>query len=73
MKNSECEIQIVSESGWSQKYRKDKNYWVQTTNGTDRRMTSNQFLSHILPLLAVDYQGNFKVVVIPDEKIQKIK
>ena len=23
MKNSECEIQIVSENGWSQKYKKD--------------------------------------------------
>ena len=68
MKNSECEIQIVSESGWLQKYRKDKIGWIQTTNGTDRHMTSDQLLSHILPLLAIDYIGKFKVVVIPDKK-----
>jgi len=71
MKNSECEIHIVSKSGWSQKYRKDKDNWSQITNGTIRKMTSEQLLSHILPLLTVNYNGDFKVMVIPDEKINK--
>lgn len=66
MKNSECEIHIVAnESGWTQKYRKDKKGWTQTTNGVIRHMTSNQLLSHILPLL-VEGEKKFKVVVIPD-------
>jgi hypothetical protein len=65
MKNSECEIHIISnESGWTQKYRKDKNDWIQITNGVTRYLTSDQLLSHILPLL-VDGQKKFKVIVIP--------
>ena len=67
MKNSECEIQIFSESGWKQKYRKDKIGWIQTTNGIDRHMTSDQLLSHILPLLSIDYNGKFKIIVIPNK------
>ena len=71
MKNSECEIHIVSKSGWSQKYRKNNDKWNQITNGYIREMTSEQLLSHILPLLTVDYDGDFKVIVIPDEKIKE--
>jgi len=32
-------------------------------------MTAEQLLSHILPLLSIDYIGKLKVVIIPDKKI----
>ena len=68
MKNNECEIRITSDSKskWTQVYRKDKNGWLQITNGVYRQLTAEQLLSHILPLLSVDYEGGLKVSVVPD-------
>lgn len=66
MKNSECEIHIISPKGWIQKYKKHSDKWIQTTNNKNRHMTSEQLLSHILPLLRIDYIGKWKIVVIPD-------
>ena len=52
MKNNECTIYfIIKKSGWTQKYRKVKDHWTQTTNGKVRKMTAEQFISHLLPAL----------------------
>jgi hypothetical protein len=51
MKNDECTIYIVLKSGWTQTYKKVRSQWTQTTNGKVRKMTAEQLLSHILPLL----------------------
>ena len=51
MKNDECAIYIMLPSGWKQIYRKAGGQWTQTTNGKVRKMTAEQLLSHILPLL----------------------
>jgi hypothetical protein len=69
MKNNECEVQIILKSGWVQSYRKVHGKgWIQTTNGIPRTLTAEQFLSHILPILAEGYQGYKQLKVIPDEK-----
>jgi len=69
VKNNECEIQIALKGGWVQCYRKnDGKGWTQTTNGIERILTAEQVLSHILPILADDYQGYKKLIVIPDTK-----
>ena len=67
MKNSECVIRIINENGWMQVYRKDKDGWIQTTNGVVRRLTAEQLLCHILPVLVTGYRGRLKVVV---EKVE---
>jgi hypothetical protein len=69
MKNSECEIRITSnsKSKWVQIYKKlGKDNWEQITNGVFRTLTAEQVLSHILPLLSIDYKGGLSVSVIPD-------
>lgn len=65
MKNSECEVQIISPKGWIQSYRKGGKKWIQNTNGVERECTSEQLLSHILPLLVENNKKNFFVRVIP--------
>lgn len=66
MKNNECTIYIETEHKWVQKYRKDKNGWMQiSSNGTVRLLTAEQLLSHILPLLAGI--GHFNVRVESDD------
>jgi len=68
MKNSECTIYIMSNQKWVQKYRKRSNSWIQTSaNGTERSLSAEQLLSHILPLLAGE--GRFTVKVKPDMAI----
>jgi hypothetical protein len=67
MKNSECTIYVMSKHGWAQKYRKEKESWIQTSaNGAVRSLSAEQLLSHILPLLAGI--GHFAVKVEPDNK-----
>jgi len=51
MKNDECTIYIILPSGWKQIYKKVDGQWTQTTNGKVRKMTAEQLLSHLLPLL----------------------
>jgi hypothetical protein len=69
MKNSELTIFIMSKHRWVQKYRKEKDDWIQTaSNGTERSLTAEQLLSHILPILAGI--GHFTVRVEPDNKIK---
>lgn len=63
MKNNECIIRIYSDNGFEQTFHKEKDIWIQTTNGIERKATAEQLLSHILPLLANKNQGIFKVEV----------
>jgi hypothetical protein len=68
MKNNECTITLISPKGWKQTYKKDKKGWVQITNGIKRRMTPEQLLSHILPVIAwnkegIKYRKGFRLVV----------
>jgi hypothetical protein len=69
MKNNECVINLITKSGWKQTYKKDKKGegWIQTTNGIKRRMTPEQFISHILPVIAwnkkgIDYRQGSKLI-----------
>lgn len=68
MKNNECTIYITTKSGWKQTYRKEKDYWIQKTNGVVRKMTAEQLLSHILPVIAwnkegINYRQSSKLIV----------
>ena len=67
MKNNECLIYIVLPSGWKQTYKKVNGQWIQITNGKKRKMTSEQLLSHILPLL-IKGQKRAKLVVVKKKK-----
>ena len=75
MKNSECIIYITTKKGYRQIYRKDKNGWTQTSqNGIIRKMSAEQFLSHLLPPLTVENNGRLIVSVKRkkrDKKTQK--
>jgi len=64
MKNSECEIRILSGKGWVQTFHRNKEGWIQTTNGIDRRCTAEQVLNHMLPMLIEgQHKGSFSLVV----------
>ena len=70
MKNSECTIYIISQHGWIQKFKKEKNGWVLTTKkGKLYPCTAEQLLSHILPALAGIKGPSCTVKVEPDKKI----
>lgn len=62
MKNNECIITIYSEN-FEQFWYKEKDKWIQVTNGIERIATNEQLLSHLLPLLEEDYKGKFKIKV----------
>ena len=66
MKNDECIIEIMLPSGWKQTYKKVDGRWIQITNGKVRKMTAEQLLSHILPLLAKG-QNRAKLKVVKNE------
>jgi len=67
MKNDECTICIILPSGWKQTYKKVEGQWTQTTNGKVRKMTAEQLLSHILPLL-LEGQNRAKLQVVKNLK-----
>jgi hypothetical protein len=53
VKNSECTIYIMFKDRWLQKFRKEEDVWNEySRNGTVRRCTAEQMISHILPTLA---------------------
>ena len=67
MKNDECIIRIFSDKGFDQTYHKvKKDVWIQATHGIERILTAEQVLSHILPLLAKENKGTFKLEVLKD-------
>lgn len=65
MKNDECVIYMISKaSGKKQVYKKDKKGWMQkSTRGIVRRMTPEQFLSHLLPALTKEYKDRLTIIV----------
>ncbi len=76
MKNNECIIYLVTKSGWKQAYKKDKRGWVQITNGVVRRMTAEQLLSHLLPVIAwnkcgINYRKGSRLVVKKKARVSK--
>jgi len=77
MKNNECIIYLITKSGWKQAFKKDKSGkdWVQITNGAKRKMTAEQLLSHILPVIAWNKKGiNYRAgsrLVVKKRKVKK--
>ncbi len=71
MKNSECTIYIMFKDRCINKFRKEDDSWVLTTeNGTVYHCTAEQMISHLLPALA-GIKGPFvSVKVEPDDKIK---
>jgi len=68
MKNNECIIYMITKHGSTQIYQKDDKGWTQkSSKGIVRRMTAEQFLSHLLPALTEEYKG--KVTL----KVKRIK
>ena len=64
MKNVECVVYMITKHGSRQVYKKDKDGWTQkSSKGIVRRMTAEQFLSHLLPGLTKNYKNKVKVVV----------
>jgi len=64
MKNTDCVIYITTKRGWTQRYVKENDGWTQTgLNGTVRRLSAEQLLSHLLPRLAADSPGHISVRV----------
>ena len=69
MKNTECVIYIITKKGSTQIYRRDNKGWTQkSSKRIVRRMTAEQFLSHLLPALTKEYKGK---VTIKVERIKK--
>lgn len=68
MKNNECIIYMATKKGSTQVYKKDSKGWTQkSSKGIVRRMTSEQFLSHLLPALTPGYKNKVWV------RVKKIK
>jgi len=58
MKNDESVIYMTTKGGSVQVYKKDKKGWTQkSSKGIVRRMTPEQFLSHLLPALTPKYKN----------------
>lgn len=71
MKNTECIIYLTTKKGRQQIYHKDSKGWTQkSSKGIVRKMTAEQFLSHLLPPLAAGKKSPLNVRV---EKIKKTK
>ena len=72
MKNNECAIYIIiNKSGWKQSYRKVKDHWTQTTNGKVRKLTAEQFISHLLPALESRKKKLITIKVMKDAKARR--
>lgn len=72
MKNTECIIYLITKRGSTQTYRKDKIGWTQTSSkGIVRRMTAEQLLSHILPILTTENKGRVSIRVEQYKKQSK--
>jgi len=70
MKNDECVIYFITKGGSKQIWYKDKKGWKQKSGaGIIRRVTAEQFLSHLLPALTPAYKDRLKIKV--KRKIKK--
>ena len=64
MKNDECVIYLITKGGSTQIYKKENGVWTQTSSkGIVRKMTAEQFLSHLLPALTEEYKGKVMIRV----------
>ncbi len=64
MKNDEAIITFITKGGSRQIWYKDKRGWKQKSGaGIIRRVTAEQFLSHLLPALTPAYKGRLKIIV----------
>ena len=64
MKNSDCIIYFITRGRSKQIWCKDKKGWKQKSGaGIIRRVTAEQFLSHLLPALTPAYKDKLKIVV----------
>jgi hypothetical protein len=64
MKNNECVIYMTTKGGSTQTYKRDVRGWTQkSSRGIVRRMTAEQFLSHLLPALTEKYKNKVWVRV----------
>jgi len=64
MKNHECVIYMVTKGGSKQTYKKEGKDWKQkSSKGITRKMTAEQFLSHLLPALTPEYKNKVWVRV----------
>ena len=71
MKNSEYTIYIFSKGRWIQKFKKGKDGWIlTTTKGTEYPCSSEQLLSHVLPVIAGIKGKDVTIQVEPDKKIE---
>lgn len=74
MRNDECVIYMITKNGSTQVYRRDKKGWTQkSSRGIVRRMTAEQFLSHLLPALTKEYKGKVTIRVEPRKRKNSIK
>jgi len=64
MKNSKAIITFITKGGSKQIWYKDKKGWKQKSGrGIIRRVTAEQFLSHLLPALTPAYKDKLRIVV----------
>ena len=64
MRNTDCIIYITTKRGRRWSYLKENNGWTQTgPTGTVRRLSAEQLLSHLLPLLVIGNPGHLSVRV----------
>ncbi|MCX6749516.1 MAG: hypothetical protein NTW17_02100 [Candidatus Pacearchaeota archaeon] len=64
MKNDECIIYFITKRGSKQIWYKDKYGWKQKSGkGIIRKVTAEQFLSHLLPALTEEYKDKVSINV----------
>lgn len=55
---------MITKHGSTQVYKKDDKGWTQkSSKGIVRRITAEQFLSHLLPALTKEYKGKVTIKV----------
>jgi len=65
MKNDECVIYFITKGGSKQIWYKDKQGWKQKSGaGIIRRVTTEQFVSHLLPPLTPGTKTYGKVRIV---------
>jgi hypothetical protein len=72
MKNDECITYFITKNGSKQIWYKNKEGWKQKSGrGIIRKVTAEQFLSHLLPALTSNYKNKVRIIV--KKKVQKKK